>query len=451
MKKCDLLIKNAKVVNSKTCFMADILVDGGVITALGAPGCGFEAEKVIDAAGRYVMPGCVDGHDHMMDPGHTEREDFITGTIAAAAGGITTVTDHHRTEPPSYSLAPLLEKIEYLKSRSVVDFALMGGCSPDNQGELEAMWDAGVTCFKTFTCNLHGVRAMYTGFLLNTMRTVASFGGRMLIHSEDDSIIAYETERLISEGRKDPMAHFESRSKLSEEVAVRTVLAIAKDTGANVGVAHVSQPHLAAEIRALKNQGYPVFSETCAHYFYLTTEDLKKQGPWCRFTPPVNTPDEVEKLRELFNLGYFDTIGSDHCPLIKEDKEKGIGDILKAENGIPGIEHTLQLMLNGVNEGWWTLNRVVECMCENTAKTYGLYPKKGAIEIGCDADIVILDIDKEITIKNETELSKCGWTPHDGRKLKGTPGIVMVRGSIVFENGQVVGKPGYGKFVERVK
>lgn len=452
MIKYDLIIKNANVVSPTSTVMADILVKDGVIAALSAPGgVSYEADKIVDAKGKYVMPGCVDGHDHMMDPGSTHRETFEIGTMAAAAGGITTVTDHHRTTPPSYSLPPLLEKIEYLKDKSVVDFALMGGCDPENQEELEAMWDAGVTCFKTFTCNLHGVRAMYPGDLLKTMRKVASFGGRMLIHAEEDTIIAYEEKRMREEKRMDPMAHFESRTKLSEAIAVRTVLAIAQDTGANVGIAHVSQPHLAEEIRAVRNLGYPVFSETCPHYFYLTTEDLKVKGRWVRFTPPVNTPEEVEKMWPLFDKGYFDTIGADHCPITKEEKDKGIECTIDAPCGIPGVETSLRLMLTGVNDKKTTLNRVVECMCENTARTYGLYPKKGVLQPGSDADIVILDMDKQDIVRNEDTISKCGWSPHEGRLLKGAPETVFVRGKAVFEDGKIVGKAGYGQFVKRLK
>ena len=449
MKKFELAVDNALVVTSRTQYLANLYVSDGKFAAITGPETILDAERRIDAGGKPVIPGCVDGHTHLMDPGYTERETFITGTMAAAAGGYTTVTDHHRTVPAVYSVGPLLEKIEYLKDRSVVDFALMGGLSPENQGELRAMWDAGITSFKGFTCNLHGVRAMHSGYLLDTFRTIASFGGRALIHAEDDGIIAYEEERMKREGRRDPMAHFEGRSKLAEEIAVQTVLSLAKNTGANVGIAHVSQPHLALEIRRIQEEGYPVFSETEPHYLSMNTEDLKRLGPWLRFTPPVNTPEMQEKLWELFNKGVFDTIGTDHCPIVKEDKEKGLDDVLAAPCGIPGLETALKLMLTGVNAGKTTLNRIVECMSENPAKIYGLYPKKGAIQVGTDADLVILDMEKEETICNSNVISKCGWTPYDGMRVKGVPERVIVRGHTVFENGTVVGKPGFGQFVPR--
>ncbi len=192
-------------------------------------------------------------------------------------------------------------------------------------------------------------------------------------------------------------------------------------------------------------------SETEPHYLWLSTADLKKGGPWMRFTPPVNVPEEVEQMWPLFDLGYFDTIGTDHCPITKAEKEQGLDNVLDAPCGIPGIDTNLRLMLTGVNEGKTSLNRVVECMCENTAKEYGLYPKKGAIEIGCDADILILDMDKEEVIENEKLYTKCGWSPIAGRTIKGVPKIVFVRGQIVCEDGVVVGKPGYGQWVPRQK
>lgn len=449
MKPFDLVIQNAVVVTPSTQYPADLYIEDGKIAAITPPGTVFSAEQAIDAQNRPVIPGCVDGHTHLMDPGYTDRETFITGTMAAAAGGYTTVTDHHRTILAVYSVGPLLEKIEYLRDRAVVDFALMGGISPDNRKELLPMWEAGITAFKGFTCNLHGVRAMHSGYLLDTLRAIASFGGRALIHAEDDGIIAYEEERMRREGRKDPMAHFEGRSKLAEEIAVKTVLAIAKATGANVGIAHVSQPALALEIRQVQEEGYPVFSETEPHYLSMNTEDLKRLGPWLRFTPPVNTPEMQEQLWELFNRGIFDTMGTDHCPIVKADKEKGLEDVLEAPCGIPGLETALKLMLTGVNAGKTTLNRLVACMSENPAKIYGLYPRKGAVQVGSDADLVILDMQREELLCNEHVVSKCGWTPYAGMTVKGGPDKVLVRGHVVFENGHVVGTPGWGRFVPR--
>lgn len=451
MNKGDLLVSNGVIVNSKGEFRGNILVRDGRIAAILSPEEEVEAKKTIDAKGRYIIPGGVDGHTHMMDPGNTEREEFATGTAAAAYGGITTAIDHHRTVPAVYAVKEHLEKVEYLKDKAVVDFGLKGGGSPDNVDKLEDMWKAGVTGFKMFTCNLHGVKAMYSGYLYNTFSEIARFGGTILIHCEDDSICSTNEERLKNEGRTDYLSQLEWRSALAEEIAVETVIAVAKKTGARVIIAHVSQPHLLERIKEARDAGYEIYAESCPHYFYLTEKDLEERGPWVKFTPPMKSKGDVEKMWKLFDKGYVTTIGSDHCPYPKSAKLPGEKNIWDAPNGIPGVETSMRLMLNGVNEGKTTLNRVVETMCENPAKLYGMYPRKGVIEVGADADLVILDMDKEELISNETVISKCKWTPFDGRKIKGVPDVVMVRGQIVAEGGKVVGKPGMGQFVPRQK
>lgn len=449
MKKGDLLIKNGVIVNPRGKFEGSVLVNDGKIAALLSLSEECDAENIIDAKGRYVIPGGVDGHTHMMDPGYTDREEFATGTAAAAIGGITTIVDHHRTVPAVYSVKEHFEKVEYLSDKAVVDFGLKGGSSPDNVDKLEDMWRAGVTGFKMFTCNLHGVKAMYSGYLYNAFTEVARIGGTILIHCEDDSICTINEERLKKEGRTDYMSHVEWRSALAEEIAVETVMTIAKKTGTKVIIAHVSQPHLLERLKEARDAGYEIYAESCPHYFYLTTEDLEKKGPWVKFTPPMKSKEDANRMWELFDKGYVTTIGSDHCPFPKSEKLAGEKNIWNAPNGIPGIETSMRIMLNGVNEGKTTLNRVVETMCENPAKIYGLYPKKGVIEIGADADIVILDMEKEELILNENIISKCKWTPYDGRTFKGVPEVVMVRGRIVAEGGKVVGKPGMGQFVPR--
>ncbi len=453
MSKGYVLIKNGIIVNPRGEVQGDILIKDGKIAAIAGHGeeLAIETEKMIDAKGKYVIPGGVDGHTHMMDPGYPEREDFPTGTAAAAYGGITTVINHHRTVPAVYSVKEHHKKVEYLKDRSVVDFGLKGGGAPDNIDKLQAMWEAGVTGFKLFTCNLHGVKAMYSGYFQELLTEVKRLDGTVLIHCEDDNLCTVNEERLKKEGRTDYLSHIEWRSALAEEVAVEAVIAVAKKTKARVVIAHVSQPHLLERIKEARDQGYEIYAESCPHYFNLTVEHLEEKGPWVKFTPPMKTKEDIERMWELFNQGYVTVIGSDHCPYPKSDKLPGENNIWDAPNGIPGVETSMRLMLNGVNEGKTTLNRIVETMCENPAKIYGLYPRKGAIEVGADADIVILDMDKEEVISNDKVISKCKWSPYDGWKLKGAPEVVMVRGQIVFQDGKVVGKPGMGQFVPRVK
>jgi D-hydantoinase len=445
------LIKNGIIVNSKSDFRGSILIKDGKVAAILNENEATNADDVIDAKGRYIIPGGVDGHTHMMDPGYTEREDFTTGTMAAAYGGITTVIDHHRTKPAVYSVKELKEKIDYLNNKAVVDFGLKGGGSPDNVKDLKAMWEAGVTGFKLFTCNLHGVKAMYSGYLYEAFKEIASMNGTALIHCENDSILTYNEKYLKENGRTDYLSQAEWRSELAEILAVETVIEIAKETGARVVIAHVSQPLLLEKIKEARDEGYEIYAETGPHYLYLTLDDLEKKGPWVKFTPPMRNrnQDDIDRMWDLLNKGYVTTIGSDHCPYPKADKKPGELNIWDAPNGIPGIETSMRLMLNAVNKGKTTLNKVVEIMSENPAKLYGLYPRKGVIQVGADADIVILDMAKTEVISNDSIVSKCGWTPFDGMEIKGVPATVMVRGNIVVQEGKIIGKPGYGKFISR--
>ena len=446
----NLVMRGGVLVTPHEKVHTDLLICDGTVKAWLRPGenCG-EAEE-LNVNGKYIIPGCVDGHTHMMDPGYTEREEFVAGTKAAAVGGITTVVDNHRTVPAVYSLDALKEKITYLEDRACVDFGLKAGISPTNLSDLEPMWREGITGFKTFTCNLHGVKAMYSDLLYSAFREVARLDGTVLIHCEDEGILENNERRLKAAGRTDYASQFEWRSKLAESVAVRTVVEIAKATGCRVNIAHVSQPELLRLIGEARRQGYPIYAETCPHYLTLTLEDLKKKGPWVKFTPPMNTEEKRDELRRLFAEGYVTTIGSDHCPYPAEEKAPGEKNIWDAPNGIPGVETALRLMLNGVSQGWTTLGRVVECMCENPAKLYGLYPKKGHLAPGADADIVVVDMEREETIRNQQILSKCGWTPFDGMRIKGVPIQVFLRGVKVAQEGKFLGSIGQGTFVRRI-
>lgn len=450
MKTRTVLIKNGTIVTANEQYPGNVFIKGETIQAILNRGDEPEADLVVDAEGRFIIPGGVDEHTHMMDPGYTEREEFETGTAAAAYGGITTVIDHHRTVPAVYGIDELNQKIEYLRNKAVVDFALMGGISPDNIDALEAMWNRGITSFKTFTCNLHGVRAMFPGVLYDMFTEVKRFGGRVLIHCEDDNVCEMNKQRLLAEGRTDPACQIEWRSPLAEELAVDAVIAVTRETGARTTVAHVSQAKLLQKIHEAYESGVDIHAESCPHYFYLTDKDVVKLGPWGQFTPPPRSEENLEEMWRLFNLGYVDVIGSDHCPYPYEVKAVGEKNFWDAPNGIPGVETSMRIFLNAVNEGKTSLPKVVKVMCEMPARLNGLYPKKGALLVGSDADVVIIDMNHTETIRNENVVSKCKWSPYQGRSLKGAPETVFVRGNLVVDHYQVVAKPGNGKFTERM-
>ena len=447
--KPDLVVKNAKVVNSLGTYEGHILIKDGQVLAMASELNG-EPESVIDAEGLHVIPGMVDDHVHMMDPGHTEREDFTTGTQASARGGATTVIEHHRTLPPVFSADLLREKSEYLKDKSVVDFAQLGGLAPDNLHELRPMWEAGALGFKGFLVELHGAPMLSEGVLLDIMREVKSFNGTCLYHCESDTICRKGQEKLEEEGRTDYRSMLDWRSMEAEYMASMELIHLVELTGCQSTIAHVSQPRILEAIQTARRRGAPIYAESCPQYFYLTEEEGERRGPWAKFTPPPRPKEVLDGMRAALGKGWVDILATDHCPHVKEDKEKGLDNIHEAPFGIPGIDTTSRMMLNAVNEGWLTLGHLVQMMCEQPARLYNIFPKKGALQPGSDADLLIVDMDRKETLTNDSMVSKCGWTTYDGMETTGAPVLTMVRGHVVMKDGRVTGEAGIGVEVTRV-
>ncbi len=446
--KADLLVSNAKIVASGGTYPGHIYVEGGRIAAISRERVNG-AKREIDAAGRHVLPGMVDEHVHMMDPGFTDREDWTTGTKAAARGGVTTVIDHHRSEPLVYTRKILEEKTEYIRSRAVVDYGQLGGLDVDNLEHLRPMWEGGALGFKGFMCELHGVPDLSEGVLLDIMREVAGFGGTVMLHCESDTILKKAKKRIDAQGRTDYLCISEWRNPESETVATLDAIALAELTGCTVLVAHVSQPSLLEAIQGARRRGARIYAESCPHYFYLDLTHLKELGPFVKFTPVIRAPEVREGMRSALGRDMVDTIGTDHCPFPRARKEAGIEDIHKAPFGIPGVETTMRLMLNAVNEGLLTLNQLVRLCSERPARLFNLYPRKGCIQAGADADLILVDMERRETLRDEDIVSKCRWTPFNGWKVKGAPVMTLVRGQVVMEEGKVTAEAGLGRPVQR--
>jgi allantoinase len=446
----DLAVTGGTIVTADDSVEATLLVDDGTITGLVDPDTSVDADRIIDATGKHVLPGGVDPHVHMMDPGDTEREDFRTGTAAAAAGGVTTVADQHR-HPKEGVLTPEIfeEKREHLADRARIDHGLMAGGHPDNVDELEGLKEAGAIGFKSFTCDVHGVPALKSDYMMDVFTEVERIGGTSMIHPEDDRMVDANEADIKETGRTDGSVIPDWRTKEAEQVAVSTTLQIAKQTGVSMWFAHLSHPELIDQVNHAKEQGVDVYAETCPHYLYLTREDVERDAPYTMFTPPAREKADREEMWERLASGEIDMINADHAPATKEEKEQGMDDVFEAPFGIPGIETVLPLLLNGASEGKITLNRIAEVFATNPAKITGLYPRKGAIRVGSDADFVIVDADREQTLRNEDVVAKCGWTPYDGLTINGVIEATHVRGEPVVEDGEVVGEPGYGEFIAR--
>lgn len=445
----DTVIEGGTVVTVEDTVEATICISGGRIAGLVDPDVAVDAERHVDATGKHVLPGGVDPHVHMMDPGDTDREDFPTGTAAAAVGGITTVGEHHRTDPMVLSADVLAEKREYLLDRARIDFGLLAGGHPDNVSEIEDLEAVGALAYKSFTCAVHGVPALKSDHMLELFAEVERVGGISMIHPEDDRMLEANRERLQQAGRTDGSAVPEWRSKEAEQVATATTLQIARQTGVPLWIAHVSHPAVLDQINVAKSQGVEVYAETCPQYFYLTREDVERDAPYTMFTPPAREEDDRRELWVRLERGEIDMVNADHAPSTREQKAEGEDSVFEAPFGIPGVETVLPLLLEGVSEGKVSLQRVVEVFSTNPAKITDLYPRKGALRVGSDADLVIVDLDRETTIRDEDIVAKCGWTPFDGLTIQGSIETTLVRGEPVVEEGEVVGEPGYGEFVAR--
>ena len=418
--------------------------DGRIAALLEAPSA--SAARTIDAAGLVALPGMVDQHVHFMDPGSTEREDFITGSGAAAVGGVTTVVEHTHAHPV-LTVQDLQRKAAHLAHRSVIDFGLAAHVFPDSIENVSALWQAGAAFFKAFTCTTHGVPALLSDDLLRLFHQLAATGGRALVHCEDEFITADNEARLRKALRTDNGVIAEWRSPEAELLAATMVALLTRLTGATVTIAHASQPEVVEIVRREQARGAKLIVESCPQYFYLTSEDVKQHGPLRKFTPPARGAAEQSGLWERLKRDEIDLISTDHAPSTLEQKfEK---DIWGCPFGIPGVETTLTLLLNAANQGRISLEQVVRLYSETPARLLGLHPRKGSISAGADADLALVDMEQQHTLSNARIVSKAAWTPFDGLRVKGRVVMTLVRGAVIAEEGKVTALPGAGRFLAR--
>jgi dihydroorotase (multifunctional complex type) len=443
--KFDCEITNATIVDPKGHYRGTIVISGQKVAGILEEPLG-NAARTIDAEGLVALPGMVDQHVHFMDPGDNAREDFIHGSSAAAVGGVTTVVEHTHSNPV-LTAEDLREKREYLKDRSVIDFGLMAHVFPDTIKHVPALWEDGVAIFKAFTCTTHGVPGLLPDDLLHLFRSLFEAGARGLVHCEDEFITEDNEERLHAALRKDYGVIPEWRSTEAELVAVNTVALLARLTGANITVAHASQPEVIDLVRRERELGAALSIESCPQYFYIDSDEVRKYGPTRKFTPPARDAPAGELMWKRLLRGQIDLISTDHAPSTLD--QKFASDIWGCPFGLPGVETTLTLLLDAVAEGKLTLQTLVQTYSETPARLLGLYPRKGALHIGSDADVVLVDTEQEHILSNDSIISKAGWTPFDGRRVKGRPVMTMLRGQIVAENGKVAAEPGGGCFTIR--
>jgi len=439
-----MAIETTRIIRNGGLVRANVLIEDGKIASVSRRTFSKVSSR-IDAKGKLLIPGLVDGHAHLYDPAFTNREDFTSGTAAAAAGGVTTVIEMVLSTPVD-TVDRVNAKIEEGRRSSLVDFSLHAGMMNENNrpniGEIAGL---GVRSFKTFMCKPYYVN---DHTLMSLMRETSMQHSILNVHAEDEEIANRNLEKLTTAGRKDSLAHLEWKPNLAEENAVKKAVDFARGIGARLHISHMSTAEGTGIVRKAKRRRVNVTTETCPHYLTFTRNDMKKQGPLLKMNPSLKGTRDVQALWKGLRDGTIDIVTSEHAPGSREEKEVGWTDIWKAWGGVPAIETMLPVLLSeGVNKGHLNLAALQRVCCENPAKIFGIYPRKGAIRKGADADLVIVDLRMKRKVRSEHLHYKVGWTPYEGRTLMGWPTLTVRRGEIIFQDEQLVGKPGKAQFL----
>jgi dihydropyrimidinase len=450
------LIRNGRIITAEQDYVADIFIEKEKITTIGA-GLKAEAGTVIDAAGKYVIPGGVDAHTHMDMPfgGTVSSDDFGTGTRAAAFGGTTCLIDF-AIQGKGTKIREALDTWWKKGEKAAVDYGLHMIITDLPEAHLEDMNEMvreGVSSFKLFMA-YPNVLMVDDATIFRAMRQTAQNGGLVCMHAENGGVIDLLVQKAIAEGKTAPIYHALTRPTTAEGEAVNRAIALAQMAGAPVYIVHLSCADALEKVAEARDRGLPVFAETCPQYLLLSIADLDRpnfEGAKYVFTPPLREKWHQDKLWQGLRNNTLQVVSTDHCPFcFKEQKEMGRDSFAKIPNGGPGVENRLQLLHHhGVNNKRISLNRWVEIVSTAPAKMFGLYPRKGTIAVGSDADIVVWDPEEEINISAKTHHMRVDYSMFEGFKVKGNARTVLSRGDVVVDKGQWLGREGRGRFVRR--
>ncbi|MEU6296122.1 dihydropyrimidinase [Streptomyces erythrochromogenes] len=455
------LISGGLVVTASDELHADVLIEDGRVAALAAHGSAaagaWTAERTIDATGKYVIPGGVDAHTHMELPfgGTSASDTFETGTRAAAWGGTTTIVDF-AVQSLGHSLREGLDTW-YAKAdgNCAVDYAFHMILSDVNEGtlkEMDLLVGEGVTSFKLFMA-YPGVFYSDDGQILRAMQRGAANGGLIMMHAENGIAIDVLVEQALARGETDPRHHGEVRRVLLEAEATHRAIQLARVAGSPLYVVHVSAEEAVAELAAARDKGLPVFGETCPQYLFLSTDNLAEpdfQGAKYVCSTPLRPKEHQAALWRGLRTNDLQVVSTDHCPFcFRGQKELGRGDFSKIPNGLPGVENRMDLLHQAVVDGHISRRRWIEIACATPARMFGLYPKKGTIAPGADADIVLYDPHAEQVISAETHHMNVDYSAYEGKRITGRVDTVLSRGELVIDRREYTGRAGHGAFVHR--
>ncbi len=442
-----LLVRNGRIVYPWGVVEADLYIVDGVVKAVGH-GLRADGVEVVDASGKLVIPGVIDDHVHMREPGLEYKDDFTRGTLDALTGGVTTVLEMPNTLPPVDNAERLIEKRRLLEPKAYVDFSLYGVVHNSNVGEMEAMVKAGAVGFKIFLGPTTGnIPPPSTKSLYEAMARAVELDTVLAFHAEDWDLVRYFTERVRASGRNDPLAHLEARPPVCEELAIRRLAVLARYTGARIHIVHVTSCEAVEAIRDAMGMGVGISGETNPHYLLLDSRDYSRYGTLIKVNPPIREPRHRECLWKAIYDGVITVIGSDHAPHSTEEKNR---DIWNAPGGFPGVATLLPLMIDQALRGKLDLTMIPRLLSENPAKLFKLYPRKGCLHPGCDGDLVVIDPSSETIIDREKLHTKHKLTPFHGWRLKGRIEYVVLRGNIIYRDGEIIDNP-IGKFIRPVK
>jgi len=454
----DTIIVNCLIVTATDTYTGDIGINEGKISALGKGLPRDNAETIIEAAGKYVFPGGIDVHTHLDMPfgGTTSADDFETGTRAAAFGGTTTLIDF-AIQYKGQTLRTAFDSwMQKAASKAVSDYAfhcIITDLADAQLDEMNALVREGVTSFKLFMA-YPGVFMLDDASIFKAFRTTAKNGGLVCMHAENGSAIDVIVQQALAEGKKAPKYHALTRPTTAEAEAVSRAIALAEMAGAPVYIVHLSCNEALEKVREARDRGLPVYAETCPQYLYLSLENFDApgfEGAKYVFTPPLREKWHQEKLWNGLKRDHLQVVSTDHCPFcFKEQKELGRDDFTKIPNGGPGIEHRMSLIYSvGVAQGRFSVNRFVELVSTMPAKLFGLYPRKGTVAVGSDADLVIFDSDRKHTISAKTHHMRVDYSMFEGIQVTGMPDIVLSRGRVVVDGDKFLGRAGAGNFLKR--
>jgi dihydropyrimidinase len=451
MSKFDKVIKNGTIVTASDTYKADIGIKNGIIIEIGQ---NLDCSDIIDATNKLIIPGGIDSHTHLDMPfgGTFTSDDFETGTKAAAIGGTTAIIDY-AVQSSGASLNDAINIWKNKGSKSCIDYGLHVGITradEDTLAEIPKVVEDGISSFKVFM-TYDGMRVNDDAFM-DILEISKKHGALIGVHCENYHIINHRVRQLLEDGKTEPKYHAVSRPASCEGEAANRAIALAKLTNAPLFIVHNSCKESISQIKEAREAGLKIMGETCPQYLLLSEDNYEESGfngAKYVMSPPLRNKENWDYIWQQLREGVIQTIATDHCPFFMEQKEAGKDNFAKIPNGAPGIESRMSIMLSEGPKHGLSLNKVVEITSTNVAKIFGMYPKKGTISVGSDADLVLYDPNKEVTITKDLLHENIDYTPYEGVKVSGYPVMTLSRGDIIAKDGKYIGENNRGQFIKR--